>query len=250
MKNRNSASYGFTLIEMLVVILIILLLSGMLFKIAGLVGVKAARGRAIADIANIEYALAEYYSVYDMYPPTTNNAYVYENYGEQPSGLQGVLESNNDPDSSGFIPDAYRSGLKDTSPFYVEDEDEENLGCEYGLVSYLYYRDRDDDGDDDPHNGNQPHWYDADTERDKAAKLKWQHFLEDLNLYPDSKNMDRKIKSTGFDYKNSKLTLLDPWGSEYVYECKPPYMKYKLWSKGPDRTKDTGDDINNGAFNE
>jgi len=46
------------------------------------------------------------------------------------------------------------------------------------------------------------------------------------------------------------MTVVDPWGGAYQYQCKPPYMQYKLWSKGPDGQNGTADDVNNGSYNE
>ena len=245
MKSRNRSvdiRSGFTLIEMLVVVLIILLLSGMLFKIAGLVGEKAARSRAVADIANLEYALAEFYSVYDIYPPTSQNAYVYENKDGQESSVQSRFADRNDPDANGFITDADSRVVPSNRQW--GESTEGAVGYEYGLVSFLWYRDRDGDDDDDPHNGSQPHWYDADTERDKSAKLKWQHFLENLDLRPGNP----EVITGSMEYYNKSIRVIDPWEHDYVYECKPPYMKYTLWSGGP--SGDSGDDINRDAFNE
>ena len=245
MKNRNSGFVvrsGFTLIEMMVVILIILLLSGMIFKIASLVGSKAARARAIADIANIEYALAEYYSEYDIYPPTSENGYQYEFTGGQTDGLKVILDRRNDPDSPNFVTDAGHRVVKKGEPWKWGKSKQGHLGYSYGLVSYLYYRDR----------GTQSHWYDEDTERDKAAKLKWQHFLEDLDL--STYGVKKDPEDVGLEipqpYTNLVSIIRDPWDHGYIYESKPPYMKYTLWSKGPDGKKDTGDDINNESFNE
>jgi prepilin-type N-terminal cleavage/methylation domain-containing protein len=229
---------GFTLIEMLVVILIILLLSGMLFKIASLVSGKAARAKAVADIAKLESALAEYYAEYNIYPPTSGVAYQYENSGGQPDGLRNMLKANNNPDNPGFVTD---SGER------VVDKNREwgqstkgSIGYSYGLVSYLWPRAQ----------GGQAHWYDRDTERDTAAKKKWAHYLDDLDVHHYGVEVHNTIGGTAFIYTNSVMTVRDPWDRDYQYQCKPPYMQYKLWSKGPDGKSGTGDDINNDAFNE
>jgi general secretion pathway protein G len=46
--------------------------------------------------------------------------------------------------------------------------------------------------------------------------------------------------------KNAKLPL-DPWGEPYQYRCPGTHNKtgYDLWSKGPDKTDGTDDDIGN-----
>jgi general secretion pathway protein G len=47
--------------------------------------------------------------------------------------------------------------------------------------------------------------------------------------------------------EGTKLPLLDPWGEPYQYRCPGVHNKdgYDIWSKGPDRTDGTDDDIGN-----
>lgn len=47
--------------------------------------------------------------------------------------------------------------------------------------------------------------------------------------------------------EGTKLPILDPWGEPYQYKCPGSHNKdgYDLWSKGPDRTDGTDDDIGN-----
>ena len=87
MKRRPALRRGFTLIELLVVVIIIVILSGMLFKISSIVTAKAQRSGAIADMESLRCALTEYYEEYAMYPPTSENAYVYESSTNQPQAL-------------------------------------------------------------------------------------------------------------------------------------------------------------------
>ncbi len=61
--------FGFTLVEMLVVVVVILILAGMTISIMSYVNTKTGRSRAAADIERIKNALEEYYAVYGMYPP-------------------------------------------------------------------------------------------------------------------------------------------------------------------------------------
>ena len=47
-----------------------------------------------------------------------------------------------------------------------------------------------------------------------------------------------------FDYTNYYFTILDSWGREYSYTSSPPrYQSYAVWSKGPDGSDNTGDDV-------
>ncbi|MFO7534643.1 MAG: type II secretion system protein GspG [Kiritimatiellia bacterium] len=61
---------GFTLVELLTVIVIIALMSMVTMKLIGYVGVKTGKSRAARDIERVKHALTEYYSVYGCYPPT------------------------------------------------------------------------------------------------------------------------------------------------------------------------------------
>lgn len=47
--------------------------------------------------------------------------------------------------------------------------------------------------------------------------------------------------------EGTKLPLLDPWNEPYQYRCPGVHNKdsYDLWSKGPDKTDGTEDDIGN-----
>ena len=101
MKKPKMLRGGFTLIELLVVIIIIVILSGMLFKIAGMVSQKSAIAKAISDMENIQNALNEYYSEYGMFPPTSDNRYVFENSSNQTAALRTYLADHNTPPRDG-----------------------------------------------------------------------------------------------------------------------------------------------------
>jgi len=47
--------------------------------------------------------------------------------------------------------------------------------------------------------------------------------------------------------EGTKVPLVDPWGEPYQYRCPGVHNKdgYDLWSKGPDKTDGTDDDIGN-----
>ncbi len=84
MKKRTK--YGFTLVELLVVIVIILLLAGMLFRVGNLMSDRSNRARATADLQALANALEEYFAVYGMYPPADNGdlRYVFPNPSMRP----------------------------------------------------------------------------------------------------------------------------------------------------------------------
>jgi len=61
---------GFTLIETLVVLVIIAVLAGIVFRLGSLAAMKADRTRGITEIELIKDALEAYYNKYGVYPPT------------------------------------------------------------------------------------------------------------------------------------------------------------------------------------
>lgn len=192
---RRAAASGFTLIELMMVILVILLLSGLLFRLGTIIKDRSERAKATADLANIEHALNEYFAEYGIYPPVISTAYEYEDVSLQPPSMQ--------------------------DPNFMQP-----VGYRYGLVSHLYRRRG--GGMANP-NENRPDW-DPDTARDLAAKDRWAHYLADVNL-------SRTIESNNIGsaegiqiYSNKISTITDPWGSEYKYESRPPYLSYRIWS--------------------
>jgi len=190
---------------------VILLLSGLLLRIAVMVGEKSSRAKATADIQNIQNALNEYMAEYGTYPPVQSTAYVYENAGLQSDVFKRAKKGADDP-------------LSDT-----------DLGYAYGLVAHLYKRDR----------GSQEIPYDADTARDVAAKDRWANYLKDISISAGAQaKVNTDYGSTQY-YTNSVMTIVDPWSREYQYRSTPPYLSYRLWSLGADGQGGTADDITN-----
>ena len=232
--SRGTVRSGFTLIEMLVVIAIILVLSGIVLRATSLVLRHTATGRSQHDLQQLQNALNEYYAEYGNYPPCTEVPYEYEGWMTRMiPALRTILDGEaspqfNNPELSGFIADMERPGG------WPQCDPGRAIGYRYGLVAYLYPRDR-----------GQTHWYDRDTERDKAAKARWSNFLRDVNLVKDNPGGCRKM-SLGAEmlFTNLVDTIQDAWRNDYQYISKAPYQSYKLWSKGPDGASGTADDIN------
>jgi general secretion pathway protein G len=65
---RAGRKRGFTLIELMMVILIIAILAGLILAISGIVGKKNDRAKAISDMEKIKNALEEYRVSHNSYP--------------------------------------------------------------------------------------------------------------------------------------------------------------------------------------
>ncbi len=213
MKRRRDA---FTLIEMLVVIAVIAILAGIAFKMMQIAKRNADRAATIAKLEKVSHALNEYKAEYGLYPPVPPGVcqmhsdcavcYQYENTNAQPAWLnQSQLRDH--PDSCNLF--------------------------DMGLVSYLVKRDKGDQIDTKENS----EWLD-DSDRDRLAKERWSVFLDGVFYNSHQTNWFE-----GTDYGNDYQTIRDAWEQVVKYECEPPYLSYKLWSKGPDGVDGTADDL-------
>ena len=80
---------GFTLIELMTVLAIIMILAGLIVAGAKYAMTKAGRSRAEAEIAAMENALENYKNDYGVYPPSTTTRF------QVAAGPAGLAEINN-----------------------------------------------------------------------------------------------------------------------------------------------------------
>jgi prepilin-type N-terminal cleavage/methylation domain-containing protein len=217
MKNRSyrrqdGARAGFTLIELLIVIAIIAILAGMVFRMTGYATRSALRADCLAQLEMLANALEEFRAEYGQYPPTSDVRYVYEDANRQTPWLR-----NN------YFQDPQEGGNYQLYDF--------------GLVSYLWPRDVDNAIEDEIiyHTNTWNEWI-GDTERDEVAKKRWAPMLEEVRLH--SWYTETNAPSGGGTYTNLYKTILDPWAREICYESTPPYAQYRLWSRGADGKTD------------
>ncbi len=229
---------GFTMIELLVVVLIIALLSGILLKAAAALQSKSNRARAGAQMEILANLLSAFNAEYATYPPTQSVIYEFEcaatNF--QSRNFKTFLKNHNNPNDPGtFFPDC-NARLGEGSHWPKATYWSDSLGYRYGLVSFLWPR----------RCGDQPHWFDYDTARDIAAKDSWAGLS---SMVPRSGGMVPHGPPSGLQslqpYTNSMLTIKDPWGRDYHYRSVTPYTRYRIWSVGPDGKDGTPDDIDN-----
>jgi prepilin-type N-terminal cleavage/methylation domain-containing protein len=219
---------GFTLVEMLVVVLIIAVLIGLTVKILGGAGRQAAKAHTVAKIERVKHAIEEFYSEYGQYPPVPV-------YGrEQPVRYEYPWMGGNFGQAQAyFLPGASAEGNE--QPLFV-----------IGLLGFLLPR----------HNvfvtnvfrqcseqlRDNPQWRQYNDQdlrdevgRDTDAMARWLPFLQG----PPNSILHGPEASDGYviggvPYTNVITTVLDGWDRELHYESKPPHQTYKLWSLGPD----------------
>lgn len=221
---------GFTLIELLVVVAIILLLSGMLYRIGNLVDARAKRANTIARMQNIANALEEYHVVYGTYP-------------NPPDSYTITVTTNNIPER---VLDMDYDRRKELGLMFGE---------KIGLPSFLI-------SDGMPFKTNAPHEFiswDSPTSSktpDKNTRMRWREFLDadgkkkDHDFVGDPEGW-RKEKSElevpipGVDIPvfRTAYAFKDAWNGDLVYVSKFPNLSYSLVSKGPDHKLGTEDDV-------
>lgn len=65
----KKGSKGFTLIELLIVTVVIVMLMGIVFRLAGTGGTSAARAKTVARLQRLSNAIGGYYAAFGSYPP-------------------------------------------------------------------------------------------------------------------------------------------------------------------------------------
>ena len=228
---------GFTLVEMLVVVVIIAILAGMvlgLFKVAGSWGAKSQTNERLGKV---RAAIEEFYAEYAKYPPVSTE------YNGQPFGYEY-------PITNGWA-DAVVANIAShdpawsTAPVFT-----------FGLMSFLVPRYTDHAANISQKLGwnvlfNLNQWtaynfgYGGsvfnDQPRDLNAINRWKTHLEGVATFDHPAHIYGTL-----GYTNALLTVKDGWGNELHYESLPPHTHYKLWSDGPS-TSTTADDISTGA---
>lgn len=257
---------GFTLVEMLVVTLIIVLLAGMVFRLVGLVGRNNSRNATRATLEKTAAALEEYKAIFGKYPdvklyPTEmgRRPLIYyefpcwDTYGDdEPSrkrNIQAFLDSGN-----GALG---KWSEKDEGVFT------------FGLCSYFvprvngtavpdpkspkkeggYYFIKPSGGYSQPeqwstfNKGNE----NGDSKRDLDAVRRILPFLgakfsSDNKVVWEQPGRSAGVLSMPWDRwkrlgntkTNEIITIRDAWGQDLFYWSLPPYETYKLWSAGED----------------
>lgn len=247
---------GFTLIEMLVVVVIVALLAGVTFKLIKGVGGNQQRAVTIARLNRIKQAIEAFKAEYGQYPPVNS-------------------EQTIDHQIRYGFPDEWTI----TSVIVPTDQPwDKDKFFQFGLMSYLLPRWRLDgvyikDGLQTPREAprydlagvlakksaiirnnkgqwgmnNRDEFGNAIAEalpRDTRAAQKWLPYIEDI-LWPGighdetfpKQYIPGEKRNEGLEwqpggYNLQIITIHDGWDKEFRYLSEPPYTTYRLWSTG------------------
>lgn len=218
---------GFTLIEMLVVVVIIAILAGIIFKIAGLVGRKTSEAETVAHIGLLANAISEYAAEYGHYPPVPDYG------GSQPLAYEYPPDEDHmDATVAGNIGNAHLPW--DTT---------EGRVFTFGLMAFLVPRYRGKASSAYPELLDTEQWSEwnqtkGDIQRDLDAMERWSPYLDGI-LHGGG----RGRSFAGYSYTNRTVSVVDGWDRGLHYSSPPPHESYKLWSSGVDGRSGTSDDI-------
>ena len=270
---------GFTLIEMLVVVVVIGILSGLVFRLVGAGGTSSDRAKARRQVEAIANACEEYRAEYGRYPPVAKNLkgeqpfdYIYpdhpdrwtaKNAGSLATLLRNVprtkLEQNGAhvfrfgllsylvPRVEGHAEFAPKelfenpSHLPSDQHSWLSQNAAKNSNISSSTLKEWIKNGKISRGA----NWNASTCCNAvDNPRDLRAAKKIAPLLEGItrvDINPQSYN--------GNSYTNLHVHISDPWGNSLRYESDPPHDSFRVWSIGPDGANGTADDIVPGKEN-
>jgi len=269
MKNLIFRRSGFTLIEMMIVVLIVVILAGLVFRMVGAIGKGNDIAETRAKIEMISNALEEFKAIYGKYPPVP-----YYN-GSQKIGYEYPVEKTWGADSTDgervakLVINANHGTLAEWGGICTV--------YTFGLASFFIPR----------YNGTAERGpkafcgVNASTHKQSGGVMQWTQFNSrvngkigdsdrDLNavrrilpmlggkLGPDNRVANggciswwESVRShplyENVTITNANATFADAWRREMHYISRPPYETYRLWSNGPDGVSGTEDDIVSGA---
>jgi len=238
---------GFTLIEILVVVVIVAILMGGTFRLMGIASESSKRADTVSRLERIHNALGAYYAEYGQYPPsatvnknsTTPKYVALETRFKMPvpsgSPYAGKGVETDPPSDMVFglpgylIPkitamykgtDTGTSGEAEAEDRYLPEKTKMYLNSIGSLGGW----------------GDVTSWKTAYSieQQDPRTQVcnRWlpqiAGILEPgLDSQPYSADLD---SGTPYIYR----IFRDGWRREFVYECRPPFQSYRLWSLGAD----------------
>jgi len=221
MKKKACRTSGFTLIEMLVVILIVIVLMGIVFRLSKVSSNAGAASSTTARLEALKAAVEEYYAEYGMYPP------VAEEDGVQPIGFRYPYRLPSD--TSSRATDLFKWGLLS----FLKNRKALVGATDIATNDELFKPGSEwEKGHNKPsgrgglHGQELENWPSA---RDVVFLNRIDPFLKKAGVWSDTSR--RKNDKNRWD---TTISAQDAWYNEWVYISKPPYQSYALFSRGAD----------------
>ena len=231
---KSEKRIGFTLIEMMVVLLVIAVLATIVFSLVQVAGRLSDKAKTRRTLEMFAHAIEEFRAEYGRYPPVTEYSYMDNRYS-QPVMYEFPNES--------LLPDPTLLdwALTQTDDTFIHSP--EGRVFTFGVCSFLMKR-FGGKAEFSPRNFKASgkscrQWYrfndrplsddSPDLERDMRAV---QRFTPYMNPIMSGAVIERSLKNQV--YTNQYVTVRDAWENEVHYSSKPPFESYTLWSYGPD----------------
>lgn len=220
---------GFTLVEMLVVILVIAVLAGMILFSVRKIGDKNAKADTVQKIEKLRAAVEEFYAEYGQYPPVPSYDGVDQPiYYELPShdtlSKAGSLKGNSDWKSGPIFTFGLMAYLDQRYSKYTNSIPSNLTQAGADLINGNTQWSTNNNYIDTVHEvwGDQP--------RDVHAMKRWMPFLSKITItVPRGEMLNGSLA-----YTNQVITVQDGWGRDLHYHSDPPYQSYDIWSVGGD----------------
>lgn len=260
---------GFTIIEMMIVIIVIAILAGFVFRMMAMAGQENDTAETKSVIEKISHALEAFRAEYGTYPPVA----VYN--GQQPVIFEFAVPGTGNEGDLGITPSMAAQMVNDSK---TENKWNEFPVFTFGLASYLFPRywstsqvspkefygdmEYDDVIKNDRNRVDKSRvinqWTDHNNRSDSRIRI------QDLNndmeallkiipmlggeIESNNKQTIFKVKNWGCaeyhaegphhfykgrEYANSAIVLDDSWDHYLHYQSNPPYDSYRIWSAGP-----------------
>lgn len=226
-KGHFCRKLGFTLVELLAVVVIIAVLASITLMTGKYVYRKINYKKAMDDLTKIQLAVEAFYSEYGHYPPVSH-------FGHQPQDWNP--DSQTDP--------------SDGKLFYVPVSERKGAGP--GLEGYIFSKVK----------KRKIHGTSAFTDYPfPTASYKWAHYLEDIQVsdYSMGTQTNSAADKGQTTYEQYGFIVADPWMSQktrapgggtandscryyYTSSATDNYQSYQLWCIGED-VNDTSDDF-------
>lgn len=240
---------GFTLIEMLVVVIIIAILAGMVLGLSKISSKWTQKSKTNTTLGKVRSAIEQFNAEYGKYPPVP----VYQGLG-QPFFYEF-------PKSNGMNQAAYtwltgQAFPATIPPSMVADTwGSDRAVFTFGLMSFLLSR-YNDRGLAivnsawplllDLKQWTSYNYSESDQTKDKEAVKLWAVDIAGVWTDPGIGRSKDLVNFPDVAWTNGYITVKDDWGHELHYQSMAPYMSYRLWSDGPDGVSGTPDDLSTG----